>query len=178
MRISPQGISLAEDLLLGVRGIGVGIGIHHPVDHGVGVEYRAIVFLIGILPHLASVLPGIVVRKRYGIRSRIELAFDENSDFIRQQSREGFRVVERKTLVTLCEQGAELRGLVGNYLADGFDFQIVARGEPHCGEQYVYCFFHVQNVLEGDVETDRVGACHRLRVDASVGLRIEISVVV
>ena len=45
-------------------------------------------------------------------------------------------------------------------------------------DRYRYCFFHVRNVLESDVETDRIGACHRLRIDAAVGFRIEISVVV
>ena len=37
---------------------------------------------------------------------------------------------------------------------------------------------HFFNVLEGNVQSDRVGARHRLRIDVAVGLGIEIAVVV
>lgn len=166
--IGADGIGFAEDLFLGLAG-GVVVGIRCAVYYGVGIEDTAVTLPVGEFLHLAVVLPGVVVRECHGIAGFIEFAGVEPADLVGQQARIEPDVVQCIVVVPVREQGAELRYLVRNYLADGFDLQIVARGESHCGEQYVYCFFHVRNVLECDIETDRVGAGHRLRIDASVG---------
>ena len=174
--VSAHGIGFAENLPLVFRGVVV--RVRHAVDHGIGLEGGAVIILVGILPHLRFVLPGVVVGEGYGVAAVEEVAFVEHADLIGQQSGVGLRTGVGKPAVTLGEQRPVFRGLVGNHLSDRLDFQVVARGESQCGKQDICVFSHFFNVLEGNVQSDRVGARHRLRIDVAVGLGIEIAVVV